>query len=271
MKKILSILGATGLVATTSATVIACGNQITLASLESIISTRNLGEIITNDKEPSALEIIAAVNEKNNFVLDEEEVKILDITNISAIIAAKTNSTKYSGKVELSFTTNTTNLEYLVTNTHLNEVGNNDGATTTEIIDAVNKRNGFNLVEEEVEVKNITRTSAEIVAKSGSKIYTNGVKVHYIPNLDGTKWSRTVGAMPIKVQKLNDDGTVSARVTIIYHEYIIDITVLSDNKDGKLFARLDLNENRTFFLDAENYLKFLKDDGKWIFRGQEIK
>ncbi|AUB31693.1 lipoprotein [Spiroplasma floricola] len=106
MKKLLSLLATTGLVATTSATVVACKSEVKKIELTKIIINKNLGELNQdgNTGKPSSETILNATFAKNKELI-KSEVEVKNITNVKADIVVKTDSKKYieKGSVEVNY------------------------------------------------------------------------------------------------------------------------------------------------------------------------
>ncbi len=126
----------------------------------------------------------------SNRSLDSSQVEISDITEISsednkyqkfsAKVNAKENSYSYKGSTEINFYTSTTVIEAkelskVIQNNQLGELNENTEAT---ILSTLVEKNP-NLDLGNVEVKNITQTSAIINSISESKIYKGSAEVNF--------------------------------------------------------------------------------------------
>ncbi|AOG60950.1 hypothetical protein SHELI_v1c10030 [Spiroplasma helicoides] len=116
MKKLLSLLAATGLVATSGSVAVACnkkaddkGTATTKKDL-SALAKKELGEIQLGVDEtmPSVKELVAAVNKTNaSYGLGESDVEIAKSpaqTVTGATLTAKSTSTKFTGSVAVTYT-----------------------------------------------------------------------------------------------------------------------------------------------------------------------
>ncbi|AOG61005.1 hypothetical protein SHELI_v1c10580 [Spiroplasma helicoides] len=105
MKKLLSLLAATGLVATSGSVAVACNkNQDTKKDLGNL-EVKDLGKINGNSDLPSLALIVSTINSKNK----DYGLKTADITfdgkptASEATIKAKDSSEKFTGSVKLAF------------------------------------------------------------------------------------------------------------------------------------------------------------------------
>ncbi|WP_339020354.1 lipoprotein [Spiroplasma endosymbiont of Atherix ibis] len=192
MKKLLGLLGAAGLVATTSATVVACGNKasdVTLSetnlSKEFSVKTSKItadGTITFKLAKDSVLnvevkagsqkagEVIIVVSTTADKVKDKEVKETVDVihkvkdstkseetvSSVSVKIEAKKAST---GKIKLD----TADFKLTATNS----------TTNAEVIAALKKFKGLEKVVEKIDVK-ITKTNATLSAKGSIKIEAVG-------------------------------------------------------------------------------------------------
>ncbi|QBQ08141.1 hypothetical protein SGLAD_v1c09420 [Spiroplasma gladiatoris] len=106
MKKLISLLAAMGMVSLTGAvasTVVACKNEKTDLSK---LSVKELGKISGSGTLPTIDEIVKAINEKNlNYWLSSTDIVFEGTpTTSKATLKAKTDSTSFSGNVEVTYT-----------------------------------------------------------------------------------------------------------------------------------------------------------------------
>ncbi|AOG60976.1 hypothetical protein SHELI_v1c10290 [Spiroplasma helicoides] len=111
MKKLLSLLAATGLVATSGSVAIACNkNKDADSSTEkkdlSVLETKELGEVTGTSDLPTAADLVKAINSKNkDYGLTSNDVDLDGKpTTTSAKLKAKDSSTKFTGTVEVKYT-----------------------------------------------------------------------------------------------------------------------------------------------------------------------
>jgi len=111
MKKLLGLLGALGMVASTGSVVVSCGNKSkdeAKATLESVVKVKALGEIeIASDAEaPTIDQLLVAIKAKNaSSTLTKNDVQLDGAaTATKAKIKAKDDSSKYTGTVEVTYT-----------------------------------------------------------------------------------------------------------------------------------------------------------------------
>ncbi|AKX33861.1 hypothetical protein SLITO_v1c01970 [Spiroplasma litorale] len=117
MKKLLSFLAAFSMVATSSATVISCGNSeggeqsSTKKDLATAVKEKNLGSIKGSNEKPTVDDIVKAINAKNKDLnLTKEDVKFSGEWTIKkAKLQANETSKNFSGSVEVNY-------EYSVSN-----------------------------------------------------------------------------------------------------------------------------------------------------------
>ncbi|AKU79673.1 lipoprotein [Spiroplasma turonicum] len=110
MKKLLSILTAIGIIATTGATAVSCsdknenGTQIEKKDL-STLETKNLGKISGQGDLPDINNIVDAINNTNkDFGLKATDVDFDgSVTTTSSKIKAKDSSTSFIGSVEVTY------------------------------------------------------------------------------------------------------------------------------------------------------------------------
>ncbi|QBQ07241.1 hypothetical protein SGLAD_v1c00400 [Spiroplasma gladiatoris] len=105
MKKLLSLLGAMGMITTTSSTVVACpdnGNEV--KDLNNM-TTKNLGDIKGTESLSSIFEIVQAINVVNkDYGLQDSDVEFDGTpTTFKATLKAKTDSKNFTGSVEVSY------------------------------------------------------------------------------------------------------------------------------------------------------------------------
>ncbi|QBQ07869.1 hypothetical protein SGLAD_v1c06700 [Spiroplasma gladiatoris] len=110
MKKLLSLLGAIGLVATASSTVVACPkkSEETSSSIKDLsdLPVKELGAIKGTGDTPSVVDLVKAINAKNkDYGLDDKDV-VIDGTpsDKTATIKASDKSTNFKGSVTLTYT-----------------------------------------------------------------------------------------------------------------------------------------------------------------------
>ncbi len=195
MKKLLGLLGAMGMVASTGSAVVSCGNKSkdeAKATLESIVKVKALGEIeIASDAEaPTLDQLLVAIKAKNaSSTLTKNDVELDGAaTATKAKIKAKADSSKYTGTVEVTYTVKKAaakaTLESIVKTKVLGEINIASDAevpTLDQLIKAIKAKNASSdLTTNDVDLDGAaTATTAKIKAKTDSSKYTGSVEVTY--------------------------------------------------------------------------------------------
>jgi hypothetical protein len=220
-------------------------NRVDLAS---VITTTDLGNLVDNNSAT----IMDAVK-KANSGLNTNEVEIKNITETSAVVAAKSGSTVYTGdSVTVTFKVvapvEKTDLSTIATK-ELGDIPNADAATIVEAMNTAN--DGLNLTEADVDVTpNDDKTGATVKAKDGSENFTGSVEVTFkvVAPVEKTDLSQ------IATKELGDIPNTDA-VTIVeamnaandglnLTEDDVDITP-NDDKTGATVKAKDGSENFT--------------------------
>jgi hypothetical protein len=220
-------------------------NRVDLAS---VITTTDLGNLVDNNSAT----ILDAVK-KANSGLNTNEVEIKNITETSAVVAAKSGSTVYTGdSVTVTFKVvapvEKTDLSTIATK-ELGDIPNADAATIVEAMNTAN--DGLNLTEADVDVTpNDDKTGATVKAKDGSENFTGSVEVTFkvVAPVEKTDLSQ------IATKELGDIPNTDA-VTIVeamnaandglnLTEDDVDITP-NDDKTGATVKAKDGSENFT--------------------------
>jgi hypothetical protein len=190
---------------------------------------------------------------KANSGLNTNEVEIKNITETSAVVAAKSGSTVYTGdSVTVTFKVvapvEKTDLSTIATK-ELGDIPNADAATIVEAMNTAN--DGLNLTEADVDVTpNDDKTGATVKAKDGSENFTGSVEVTFkvVAPVEKTDLSQ------IATKELGDIPNTDA-VTIVeamnaandglnLTEDDVDITP-NDDKTGATVKAKDGSENFT--------------------------
>ncbi|WP_094048683.1 lipoprotein [Spiroplasma corruscae] len=191
MKKLLGILAATGLVATTGATVVSCGNDTkeTTKTDLSKISTKELGDISGEGITPSLSDLVKAINLKNDKLsLTDNDVTLNEgATTEKATITAKEESTKFTGSVEVTYKyTKSEAVEKKdLKDLEVKELGDISGEGVTpslsDLVKAINLKNDkLSLTDNDVTLnEGATTEKATITAKEESTKFTGSVEVTY--------------------------------------------------------------------------------------------
>ncbi|AOG60977.1 hypothetical protein SHELI_v1c10300 [Spiroplasma helicoides] len=192
MKKLLSLLAATGLVATSSSVAVACNKNNDASTTQddgkiidlSEMSIKELGDINGSEATPSVATIVKAINAKNsNYGLAENDVEFEGAaTNSKATIKAKTSSSKFINSVEVTYSYNQVLDLSKLQNKELGEViGRGTSPVISDLIRAITLKNSsYNLSENDVEIDgSATNSKATIKAKADSKKFTGSVEVTY--------------------------------------------------------------------------------------------
>ncbi len=223
MKKLLGLLGAMGMVASTGSAVVSCGNKSkdeAKATLESVVKVKALGEIeIASDAEvPTLDQLLVAIKAKNaSSTLTKDDVELDGAaTATKAKIKAKTDSSKYTGTVEVTYTVKKAaakaTLESVVKVKSLGEIeiaSDAEVPTLDQLIKAIKAKNtSSDLTTNDVELDGkATSTNAKIKAKDDSSKYTGTVEVSYTvkkaeakKSLDSVVAEKQLGNIDLKNQ-----------------------------------------------------------------------
>ncbi|AOG60832.1 hypothetical protein SHELI_v1c08830 [Spiroplasma helicoides] len=195
MKKLLSLLAATGLVASSSSFAVACkkdnlnesNNDVEKKDLETI-TNKDLGEITGVGDAPNLSDILYMLNSKNSDLKATDADVELDgtPTTTAAKIKAKSDSKKFSGSVDVKYTykkvANTIKDLGTITNKDLGEItGVGDAPNLEDILSVLNSKNSdLKATNADVELDGTpTTAAAKIKAKSDSKKFSGSVDVKY--------------------------------------------------------------------------------------------
>jgi hypothetical protein len=176
MKKILALIGAIGLTATSSLTVVACQNNNSKKeqriTLSSVIQNRTLGEFA---KKPTNEEILSKIKALNSS-LELEEVEVSEVESNYAVIKAKDGSSIYQpGTVKITYTVDQRLIiDRVIINLALGEFA--QLPTKEQILEKVKELNS-SLDLEQVEVSEVGSDHAAIKVKDGSSVYQPGTIV----------------------------------------------------------------------------------------------
>ncbi|AHB36481.1 lipoprotein [Spiroplasma apis] len=234
MKKLLGLLGAMGMVASTGSAVVSCGNKSkdeAKATLESIVKVKALGEIeIASDAEvPTLDQLLVAIKAKNaSSTLTKNDVELDGAaTATKAKIKAKADSSKYTGTVEVSYTVKKAaakaTLESVVTKNGLDTIkiaSDKEVPTDEQLIEAIKEKNSGIDLTNEVTFEGKTATEATVKAKEESLKYTGTVKVSYKvekavekQTLESVVKEKTLGQ--IDLGKLGDTPSIEQLISAI--------------------------------------------------------
>lgn len=195
MKKLLTILGSVGLVATTGAVVVACGQKSAMSDkkqseekivLEKLIKTRELGFVSKNDNET----IKKAFTKQNltKEVKDKVDVEVKannnganngtttnGVSNDSAIVTLKEKSNGGNSKsFTVVFDVNN-DLSKIVKVTKLKSLADNKDETIIAALDKANPKANLDSSKLMIERKD---NKIVLKAKNGDSTYKNQVEVH---------------------------------------------------------------------------------------------
>ncbi|AOG60959.1 hypothetical protein SHELI_v1c10120 [Spiroplasma helicoides] len=256
MKKLLSLLAATGLVATSGSVAVACNKKADdkattdkkdLGSL----AKKELGEIQLSAGEtmPSVKELVAAINKANaSYGLGESDVEIATSpaqTVTGATLKAKAASTKFTGSVAVTYTVKEFVKQDLSTITgndlKLTPTANTQAAAETAAIAKIKEKLGVDVVKDTDftdTYKEATEASKPgslvVTAKTGSKLLTESKSVTF----------SLAYVAPGTSPSIPD---VSAPEVKIGETKSFDVTV--ENGDGKTSMSADVKSDSTAFLE----------------------
>ncbi|AKX34062.1 hypothetical protein SLITO_v1c04090 [Spiroplasma litorale] len=192
MKKLLGLLAATGLIATTSATVVSCGetDKTDLSSL----SKKDLGDINGEGEKPSISDIVSAINSKNSgYGLKSSDVEFEgEVTVLKAKIKAKADSEKFTGSVEVNYnyskksesTPEATKLSDIIKKTDLGTIKVADAQkapSLEEVYNAIKTANSTTigkLTKDDLKFSGEAKTTEATVTNANDK-FTGSIKVTY--------------------------------------------------------------------------------------------
>ncbi|WP_375317026.1 hypothetical protein [Spiroplasma endosymbiont of Virgichneumon dumeticola] len=106
LKKLLMLVAGTVLVVPTTLSVVACNDPVQLKKIDSVITTKELKEIVVpssyKSDKPSVAEVMDVINTVDKISLTDKDVTITNITTTSAGVAG---IGKYDGTTNVTFTT----------------------------------------------------------------------------------------------------------------------------------------------------------------------
>jgi hypothetical protein len=220
-------------------------NRVDLAS---VITTTDLGNLVDNNSAT----IMDAVK-KANSGLNTNEVEIKNITETSAVVAAKSGSTVYTGdSVTVTFKVvapvEKTDLSTIATK-ELGDIPNTDAATIVEAMNTAN--DGLSLTETDVDVTpNDDKTGATVKAKDESENFTGSVEVTFkvVAPVEKTDLSTIATKELGPIADTNAATIVEAMNTandgLNLTEADVDVTP-NDDKTGATVKAKDGSENFT--------------------------
>ncbi|WP_308149341.1 hypothetical protein [Spiroplasma sp. AdecLV25b] len=158
LKKLLMLVAGTVLVVPTTLSVVACNDPVQLKKIDSVITTKELQEIVVPSSDqsdkPSATEVLIAINTVDKISLTDKDVEITNITITGADIKGIGN---YDGTTNVTFTTKVEkNLDALIKTKELGPItvpSSSTQPTDKDVLVAINSVNkDLNLTEQDVKI-----------------------------------------------------------------------------------------------------------------------
>ncbi|AHI54273.1 chitinase [Spiroplasma sabaudiense Ar-1343] len=182
MKKLLLLLGSATLCASGASTTVSCfwskpsEEEETKQNLYTAIKNKDLGEI-KNDEESTIFTSLKELNPE----LEVDDIEIINISSTGAKVKAIESSKLYFGDAQLTFTIEDyipdgrQELVDVIANSYLGELDNNQESTIKAVVEEQNK----NIDMSQINITNITTTSAKLTAKADSTSYRGSVTVTF--------------------------------------------------------------------------------------------
>ncbi|QGS51424.1 lipoprotein [Spiroplasma tabanidicola] len=259
MKKLLSLLGAMGMVATSSSVTVAC-NKDSKTDL-SALSTKALGDISGSGDLPVAADLVKAINKVNsNYGLSNSDVELDGAaTTEKATLKAKSTSTKFTGKVVVTYkyTKATTDTKKdLSEAVKTKELGEWEGVgslpTIDEVVEQVNLKNeGLNLSKADVQMAKI----------SDDKDLTKGAKLTALSDSAGFSGSVEVTYTYTQTKKTSIGTVADQNVKVFDKAASFDVTISNPTSDGALTAQEASSSGMLSEIKVEK-----KEAGKWTVK-----